>query len=64
MQRNLIGSSGPAFSVFAIPISCFVAHAGVLGDNVKISKDKSKITVVTETSFSKRCDTAVFDFLI
>ena len=29
--------------------------AGVLGDNVKISKDKSKITVVTELAFSKRC---------
>lgn len=28
--------------------------AGVLGDAVKVSKDKSKITVTTETAFSKR----------
>ncbi len=29
--------------------------AGILGDNVKITKDKTKVTVVTETQFSKRC---------
>ena len=28
--------------------------AGVLGDQVAISKDKSKVTVTTETAFSKR----------
>ena len=28
--------------------------AGVLGDAVKVSRDKSKITVTTETAFSKR----------
>ncbi len=30
------------------------ALAGVLGDLVAISKDKSKVTVTTETAFSKR----------
>ena len=33
-------------------LCCF---AGILGDNVKITKDKTKVTVVTETQFSKRC---------
>lgn len=28
--------------------------SGVLGDAVKVTKDKSKITVTTETAFSKR----------
>jgi hypothetical protein len=30
------------------------SSAGILGDLVAISKDKSKITVITETAFSKR----------
>lgn len=33
-------------------LCCFT---GILGDNVKITKDKTKVTVVTETQFSKRC---------
>lgn len=30
--------------------------AGVLGDSVKITKDKSKLTVTTEIQMSKRCE--------
>ena len=30
-------------------------NTGVLGDLVAVTKDKSKITITTETAFSKRC---------
>ena len=31
-------------------------RAGNLGDNVKVSRDKSKVTVTSDSQMSKRCD--------
>lgn len=41
-----------AISPQRIQLTCF--RAGNLGDDVKISRDKSKVTVTSESSMSKR----------